>query len=94
MARRASRERLVLGGFRCGWRLELGAKVRWLLGGLPRRLHPLASRPRPAGAGGGRVTIVIPTWLISTAMVAGVTLVVALAIVGVLALYVVFTFRK
>lgn len=40
------------------------------------------------------MTIVIPTWLISTAMVVGVTLVVALAIVGVLALYVVFTFRK
>lgn len=40
------------------------------------------------------MTIVIPTWLISVATAIGVTLVISLAIVGILALYIVFTLRK
>lgn len=40
------------------------------------------------------MTIIIPAWVISVATGVGVTLVVALAILGLFTLYVVFTFRK
>ena len=56
---------------------------------------PLAPPPRPAGArcGGGVMTIVIPSWLLTLAHIAGVGLLVLLVFLGVVMVYMIVTWQ-